>query len=222
MITKNSVFTLILACCTLVYATPSFQDNNVIYHSPALQIKDWKTMRDDGIIKQDLDYSCGAASIATLLNRQYGQQVTEEEVLALLKKVAKKEGRASFADMQQILPELGFRAQGYALSFAQLKQLHSPVIVYLRYRNNEHFSVLYGIDDNTVLLADPSLGHLSLSSEQFLKAWNTRDETLQGKILAIVPNRSRIDIKTSTNFFMRNPQRQTQHVMNFLHFPQRY
>ena len=57
-----------------------------------LQIKDWKTIRDDGIIKQDLGYSCGAASIATLLNRQYGQQVTEEEVLALLKKVAKKEG----------------------------------------------------------------------------------------------------------------------------------
>ena len=112
-----------------------------------------------------MDYSCAAASIATLLNRQYEQQVTEEKILTLLKKVAKKEGRASFADMQQILPELGFRAQGYALSFAQLKQLRSPVIVYLRYRNNEHFSVLYGIGNNTVLLADPSLGHLSFSSE---------------------------------------------------------
>lgn len=124
----------------------------------------------------------------------------------MLKKVAKKKTSFFFADIQQILPELGFRAQGYALSFAQLKQLHSPVIIYLRYRNNKHFSILYGVDDNTVLLADPSLGHLSLSGEQFLKAWNTRDETLQGKILTIAPNRSRIDIKTSTHFFMRNPQ----------------
>ena len=112
-----------------------------------------------------MDYFCAAASIATLLNRQYGQQVTEEKILSLFKKVAKKEEQAPFADMQQILPELRFRAQEYALSFAQLKQLHSPVIVYLRYRNNEHFSVLYGIDDNTALLTEPALGHLSFSSE---------------------------------------------------------
>ena len=69
MITKNSIFTLNLACYTFVYATPSFQENNVIYHSPVLQVKDWKTIREDGIAKQDLDYFCGAASIATLLNR---------------------------------------------------------------------------------------------------------------------------------------------------------
>jgi len=35
-------------------------------------IKSWKTLRDERVVKQDLDYSCGAASLATLLNEHYG------------------------------------------------------------------------------------------------------------------------------------------------------
>ncbi|MDO5090096.1 MAG: C39 family peptidase [Cardiobacteriaceae bacterium] len=183
-------------------------------------VKSWKAMRDEGIVKQDLDYSCGAASIATLLNQHYGQDVTEEAVLALLQADANKAGMASFADMQRILPSLGFRAEGYALSFAQLTQLQVPVIVYLRYRKNDHFSVLRGIDGDTVLLADPSLGHVSMSRTQFLDAWHTRDAALQGKILAIVPEDTAITHNGS--FFTRSPERQTRQSMVFARFPERY
>ena len=31
-------------------------------------VESWKTLRDRRVVKQDLDYSCGAASLATLLN----------------------------------------------------------------------------------------------------------------------------------------------------------
>lgn len=33
----------------------------------AAPVKSWKTLRDDNIVKQNLDFSCGAASLATLL-----------------------------------------------------------------------------------------------------------------------------------------------------------
>ena len=59
--------------------------------------------------------------------------------------------------------------------------------MYLKYRKDDHFSVLRGIDGNTVLLADPSLGHVSMSRVQFLDAWKTREGNLAGKILAVVP-----------------------------------
>jgi len=39
-------------------------------------IKSWKTLRDECVVKQDLDTSCGAAAIATLLNEYYGQSVS--------------------------------------------------------------------------------------------------------------------------------------------------
>ena len=75
-------------------------------------------------MKQDLDFSCGAASVATLLNNFYGKRLTEEEVL---KKLDKEQMRASFEDMQHIMPDLGFEVKGYALSFEQLAQLKIPV-----------------------------------------------------------------------------------------------
>lgn len=109
-------------------AAPAFNDNPIAYGKVAVQ--SWKTRRDFNIVKQDLDYSCGAASVATLLNNFYGQRLTEAEVL---KKLDKNEMRASFEDMRRIMPELGFEARGYALSFEQLAQLKIPVIVYLKY-----------------------------------------------------------------------------------------
>lgn len=114
-------------------------------HSGVLQVpvKNWKTLRDAQVVKQDLDYSCGAASLATLLNYFYGQDLTEE---ALLKAMDKGDGRASFEDMAKALPKFGFRAQGFAASWEHLTRLKMPVIVYVKHRKNDHFSVLRGIN----------------------------------------------------------------------------
>ncbi len=200
------VFLLACVVVSLSYrlnAAPMFNDNPVVYGK--IKVQSWKARRDFNIVKQDLDFSCGAASVATLLNNFYGQTLTEEEVL---KKLDKEQMRASFEDMRRIMPDLGFEAKGYALSFEQLAQLQIPVIVYLKYRKDDHFSVLRGIDGNTVSLADPSLGHVSMSRAQFLDAWQTREGNLAGKILAVVPKKA----ETISNklFFTHHPKRQTE------------
>lgn len=196
-------------------AAPAFQENPLAYGKVSVQ--SWKARRDFNIVKQDLDYSCGAASVATLLNNFYGQKLTEEEVL---NKLDKEQMRASFEDMQRIMPELGFEAKGYALSFDQLVRLKIPVIVYLKYRKDDHFSVLRGINGNTVLLADPSLGHISMSRAQFLDAWKTRSGNLEGKILAVLPKG--LGIKSNHLFFERNPNRQTAFAVRQLKRWQKY
>lgn len=127
--------------------------------------------------------------------------------------------KASFEDMQRIMPELGFEAKGYALPFEQLVQLKIPVIVYLKYRKNDHFSVLRGINGETVLLADPSLGHTSMSKAQFLEAWKTRDGEMEGKILAIVPKN--VDLVKNQAFFNKNPVRQTRFTVEQTQFWQK-
>lgn len=200
------VFLLACVAVSLSYrlnAAPMFNDNPVVYGK--IKVQSWKERRDFNIVKQDLDFSCGAASVATLLNNFYGQKLTEEEVL---EKLDKEQMRASFEDMRRIMPDLGFEAKGYALSFEQLAQLKIPVIVYLKYRKDDHFSVLRGVDGNTVLLADPSLGHVSMSRAQFLEAWQTREGNLAGKILAVIPKKA----ETISNklFFTHHPKRQTE------------
>ncbi|ULJ64940.1 C39 family peptidase [Wielerella bovis] len=201
---KKSLF-LLFWLPEMVFANPVFNENPIVHQK--VQVQSWKAQRDFGIVKQDLDFSCGAASVATLLNNFYGQNVTEEEVLD---KMDKTQMRASFDDMQRIMPELGFEAKGYALPFEQLVQLKIPVIVYLKYRKTDHFSVLRGINDDVVWLADPSLGHVSMSKAQFLDAWQTRDGEMAGKILAIVPAKQ--NIAQNGAFFVKNPTRKTQFI----------
>lgn len=185
-------------------------------HSGVLQVpvKNWKTLRDAQVVKQDLDYSCGAASLATLLNYFYGQDLTEE---ALLKAMDKGDGRASFDDMAKALPKFGFRAQGFAASWVQLTRLKMPVIVYVKHRKNDHFSVLRGINQDTVWLADPSLGNRTYSRQQFLAMWQTRQDSenadLSGKFLAVLPMQADV---IQTGIFTKTPERQTTTAMQML------
>ena len=187
-------------------------------HSAAISIRarSWKSLRDARLVKQDKDFSCGAASLATLLNEFYGQSITEE---TLLRAMDKGNLRASFDDMQRALPQFGFRAVGYAASFEQLTRLRMPVVVYLKHRKDDHFSVVRGIDDDTVWLADSALGNRTYSREQFLEMWQTRaaqsdHAELRGKFLAVLPDRD--GIAMADDFFSKAPRRQTAQAVEQL------
>ena len=62
-------------------STISNASDNLVFENMhlkgTLSVQSWKTLRDAHVVKQDLDYSCGAASLATLLNEFYGQSATE-------------------------------------------------------------------------------------------------------------------------------------------------
>lgn len=199
-------------CAQAENSTVILSTQGVVLQIP---IKSWKTLRDAQVVKQDLDYSCGAASLATLLNHFYGQSLTEA---ALLKAMDKGDSRASFDDMAKALPKFGFRAQGFAASWDQLTHLKIPVIVYVKHRKNDHFSVLRGINQDTVWLADPSLGNRTYSRHQFLTMWQTRQDKenadLAGKFLAVLP--SQVDTKQTDIFFTKTPDRQTAIAMQML------
>lgn len=182
----------------------------------AVPVTSWKTFRDARVVKQNFDYSCGAASLATLLNGYYGQQITEIQLLQAMG----KNYRASFADMERVLPQFGFKARGFAANWQQLTRLKIPVVVYVHYRRDEHFSVLRGISADTVWLADPSMGNRTFSRQQFLTMWQTRsDKTasdLAGKFLAILPANTKIN--KDELFFTRTPRRQSSSATQQLLF----
>ena len=207
----------ILSLCVAHGVQAQMSTAMVNTHSGVLQVpvKNWKTLRDAQVVKQDLDYSCGAASLATLLNYFYGQDLTEE---ALLKAMDKGDGRASFDDMAKALPKFGFKAQGFAASWDQLRRLKMPVIVYVKHRKNDHFSVLRGIHQDTVWLADPSLGNRTYSRQQFLAMWQTRQDSenadLAGKFLAVLPMQA--EARQAGIFFTKTPERQTGMALQML------
>ncbi len=180
----------------------------------SIQVKSWKSMRDDRVVKQNLDYSCGAASLATILHEFYGVNATEKAILDRME----KDGAASFADLAKVANEYGFRTQGVALSFEKLRTLKIPAIAYLKYRGDDHFSVIRGIGvDGRVWLGDPSLGNRQFSAVQFKTMWQTRDEArLKGKILLIVP-RDTLSANLDRRFF-HSPGKQESLAIELLGF----
>lgn len=149
-----------------------------------IKTKSFKEIRDKDVIKQQLDYSCGPASVATILSYYYAHPTTEQEVILKLNQWS----AASFADITRVLPEYGYKGIGIALNAEKLRKIKMPAIVYLHHNNQDHFSVLKGVNDDNVYLADPSWGNVRFRWSKFLSMWETReDEAQKGKILLIVP-----------------------------------
>ena len=165
----------------------------------------WKSIRDKKIEKQNDDFSCGSAAMATILRSFYGLDVYENDILEEVIKIG-TDGMASFSDLEQAVKKFGFKAIGLSVSFEKLKSIKIPAIVYLRYRGDDHFSVIRGISESGVVwLADPSWGNRKFTEYQFKKMWETRDdERLKGKILLVIPKD-----KSTTNLdkdFFRPPK----------------
>jgi hypothetical protein len=200
------LLSFILFCCIEVNANAIVIETSGI--TTNINIVTWKELRDARVVKQDLGFSCGAASLATLLNEFYGQSLSEKELITAM---YKGNNWLSFDDMVRVLPVFDFRGVGYTVSFKQLSQLKIPVIVYLKIHDNDHFSVLRGIDANTVWLADPSLGNRTYSRSQFIKMWETRGTTeLKGKFLAVLANDQN---NNTSDFFDNGPRRQTKNAL---------
>jgi predicted double-glycine peptidase len=161
----------------------------------------WKDIRDDKIEKQNEDFSCGSASAATILRFFYGKNVYEKDIIDEVMIVG-DDGTASFADLAKAVKKFGFKAIGLTLSFEKLKELNIPAIVYLRYRDKDHFSVIRGVNNKgLVLLGDPSWGNRKFSETRFKSIWETRDsDTLKGKILLIIPEDQSL-AKINNDFF---------------------
>lgn len=164
-----------------------------------IAIKSWKELRDERVVKQKLDYSCGPASVATLLTYYYNHPISEQQLILKLNQW----NAASFSDISRILPDYGYKAIGLALNAEQLRKIKVPAIVYLRHNGQDHFSVLKGVNEDNVYLADPSWGNIRFRWSKFMSMWETRsDDAQKGKILLIVPNTTSLaEAETSKDFF---------------------
>lgn len=198
-----------------VFATVLFISVVVLSHSASaaevafggihgrIPITTWKQARDDRVILQKRDYSCAAASLATLLTHYYGLNVTEDDVIAL----AGKDAWLSMADVKHAADHYGFKTVGLAMGLDDLRKVKIPVIVYIRTNGGPHNAVLRGINEDRVWLADPANGNLSLTIPDFQAKWRTRDDPgFEGAVLAVIPNGRDIGVVTD-GFFGTSPPR---------------
>ncbi|MFZ2889207.1 C39 family peptidase [Sulfuricurvum sp.] len=163
------------------------------------EVKSWIEFKNERLTRQNYDYSCGSAALATLLSHYYDANVTEEMILKSVLEVKGIDKQASelenqegnnglsFYDLSQYVSTQGFKAVGIALGMEELRKLQIPVIVFVKIRKQEHFTVLKKMDERYVYLADPSFGNIRVSHAKFKEMFFTREaEDKPGKILAVL------------------------------------
>lgn len=146
--------------------------------TPSVKISSVKALRMEGIQRQTRDYSCGAASLAILLQQYFGDTFGEKELLydiVYRLSAAEMDDRIrtgfSMLDLKQAAERLGYDAEGVVLPQEAVGKLQGPVIVLLRREKINHFVVLKGAVAGRAFLADPVRGHLRVPLHDFFKEW---------------------------------------------------
>lgn len=155
----------------------------------AVPVTSLKAARFKATLRQQYDFSCGSAAVATLLTYHYGYPVTEQSVFEEMfargdQGKIRREG-FSMLDIKNYLGAHQFQADGFELPIAKLLESGLPAIVLMVDKGYHHFVVIKGLRDGRVLIGDPSSGTRAVSREYFESAW-------VNKLLFVVHNKQEL------------------------------
>jgi predicted double-glycine peptidase len=132
--------------------------------------------RFTGVVRQQYDFSCGSAALATLLRHHYSYAIAEEDAFRGMWAKGDREQirRVGFSllDMKRWLASKGLIADGYQVSIDQISETGIPGIALIAIDNYRHFVVIKGVKGDNVLVGDPSTGIGTMPRSDFEKVWN--------------------------------------------------
>ena len=128
-------------------------------------------------VKQQYDFSCGSAALATLLTYHYGDPLTEAQAFEYMyergdRAKIQREG-FSLLDIKRYLESHGYTADGFETSLDKLAEVGVPAIVLVTDNGYHHFVVVKGIRADQVLVGDPAIGLRLIRRSEFDRIWRT-------------------------------------------------
>ena len=136
--------------------------------------------RHERVVVQAWDLSCGAAALATLLNYQHGDPLSEREVAAgLIRRDAyianpdlvRARHGFSLLDLKRYVDARGYQGIGYGKMTLDELVERAPAMVPVELKGYKHFVVFRGARGDRVLLADPAFGNRTMLVARFEDAW---------------------------------------------------
>ena len=135
----------------------------------------WRDMPFKTIVRQQYDYSCGSAAVATLLTYHFNRPTTEQEAFTAMYEIGDKEkiNREGFSlyEMKLYLESIGYRADGFRVSLDRLQRIGVPVIVLITWKDYKHFVVIKGVRADHVLVGDSVRGLKVVPRDEFMEQW---------------------------------------------------
>jgi predicted double-glycine peptidase len=179
MFASRGAVQILLAAAALATAAPAahsqaaFNLGSGLYRAPVTSLRD---MPFRTVVRQQYDFSCGSAALATLLHYHYGLPINEGAVFQAMYAAGDqpKIQRVGFSmlDMKNYLKTQGFEANGYRRNAAELRDMSQPAIALIRVGSYRHFVVVKGVRADKVLVGDPAQGIKVFPLAEFERAWN--------------------------------------------------
>lgn len=143
-----------------------------------LRVTSLKEARYASTVRQQYDFSCGSAALATILTYHYGYAMTEQLAFEEMyrdgdQQKIRHEG-FSLLDIKRFLERRQFHADGFELPLEKLRSEGFPAIVLLEENGYHHFVVIKGVDESRVLIGDPSSGTRAIGRATFDKLWPSK------------------------------------------------
>jgi ABC-type bacteriocin/lantibiotic exporter with double-glycine peptidase domain len=107
--------------------------------------------------------------------------------------------------LDQICEKFGYKSDGYKLSIANLNQITLPCIAH--YEGN-HFVVIYKVEKEYIKIADPAIGKIKITLEEFTKKWN-------GIVLEVIPTKEILKDKNVIEYIKKQEQERKVTLKNF-------
>lgn len=144
----------------------------------AVPVMSFAERRFKTVYKQKYDFSCGSATLASLLSFHYDDVVDEQAVFVDMyengdKQKIQKQG-FSMLDMKLYLERRGYLANGFKLNLDGLIEANAPAITIINNKGYLHFVIIKGISDSEVLVGDPAAGVKAFPRPDFERMWENR------------------------------------------------
>ena len=130
------------------------------------------------VYKQQYDFSCGSATLASLLTYHYNDVVDEKTVFLDMfqsgdQQKIQKQG-FSLLDMKLYLQRRGYEANGFKIDLDGLVKADAPAITIINNNGYLHFVIIKGVSDDEVLVGDPAVGVKVIARPDFETMWEKR------------------------------------------------
>ncbi len=130
------------------------------------------------VYKQQYDFSCGSATLASLLTYHYDDTVDEQSVFVDMyqngdQQKIQKQG-FSLLDIKLYLERRGYRSDGFKIKLDQLVQANVPAITIINNNGYMHFVIIKGLNEQEVLVGDPAVGIKVMPRDEFEAMWENR------------------------------------------------
>lgn len=132
----------------------------------------------EGVVRQEYDFSCGSAAVATLMTYHYDRPTTEADVFEAMIRHGDREQIQTYGfsmlDMKRFLDAKGLDADGFEITLDDFIRIGVPAITLIDTGGYKHFVVVKGMDAENVLVGDPAAGTVVVPREMFDTLWSNK------------------------------------------------